>query len=75
MPGGEARRAQGLDQEPVDRPCLLEAIALHGQVQVTVMLDRVAVSVEQRCVPIAQGLVAFGSVKRQADVATRKIEL
>ena len=39
------------------------------------MLDRVAVSVEQRCVPIAQGLVPFCTVKRQADIAARKVEL
>ena len=39
------------------------------------MLDRVAVSVEQRCVPIAQGLVSFCTVKRQADIAARKVEL
>ena len=75
MPGGEARRAQGLDQESVDRPCLLETIALHGEVQVTVMLNRVAVCIEQSCVPIAQRLVAFGAMERQAEVATRKIEL
>ena len=39
------------------------------------MLDRVAVSVEQRCVPIAQGLVPFCTVKRQADVAAGEVEL
>ena len=35
-----------LDQEPVDRACLLETIALHGQVQVAIMLDRVAIGIE-----------------------------
>ena len=57
-----------LDPELIDRSGLGQTVALHLQVQVTVVLDRVAIGVEQSRVPIAQGLVAFGAVGRQADV-------
>lgn len=49
---GKASR-EGLDQEPVDRTGLVQAFALHGEIQVAVVLNGVAVSVEQRRVPVA----------------------
>ena len=52
-----------LDHELLDRAGLFEAIALHGQVEVTVVLDWIAVGVEQSGVPIALGHVSFGTVE------------
>ena len=49
--------------EPVDRARLLEAVALHSEVQVSVMLNWVTVRVEQGRIPIAQGLMAFCAVE------------
>ena len=64
-----------LDPELIDRSGLGQTVALHLQVQVTVVLDRVAIGVEQSRVPIAQGLVAFGAVEGQADVAAGDVYL
>ena len=63
-----------LDKEPVNRPGLVQAVALHGQVQVTVVLDRVAIGVEKSRVPVAQCLVAFGTMERQAYVTAGDVE-
>ena len=63
-----------LDKEPVNRPGLVQAVALHGQVQVTVVLDRVAIGVEKSRVPVAQCLVAFGAMERQAYVTAGDVE-
>lgn len=52
------------DQEPVDCSGLLQAIALHCQVEVAVVFDRVAVGVEQGGVPVAESLVPLGAVER-----------
>ena len=58
----------------VNRSGLLEAIALHGQVEVAVMFDGVAVGVQESGVPVAQGLVAFGAVEGEANVAAGEVE-
>lgn len=63
------------DQEPIDRPGLIQTVALHRQVKVTVVLDRVAIGVEKSCEPIAQGLVAFGAMERQAYVPAGDVKL
>ena len=56
----------GLNQELLDRALLVYLLASHRQIQITVMFDWVTAGVEQRGVPVAQCLVAFGGVKRQA---------
>ncbi len=53
---------------------MVEAVALHDLVEVTVVFDGVAVGVEEGGIPVTQGLVAFGAVKGQADVASGEVE-
>ena len=44
---------EGSDLEPLDRTSLVQSFALHGQIQVAVVLNRIAVRVEQGRVPVA----------------------
>lgn len=62
-------------QEPMDRPGLLQTSALHGQIQVTVVLDRIAIGIQQRRIPVAQGLVPSRAVEGQANVPAGDVEL
>lgn len=70
----EQNLAPGSGKELFDCPGLFQSFALHGQVEVAVMLDRIPVSVEQCGVPVAQGLVPLGAMERESDVTTRQIE-
>jgi hypothetical protein len=60
--------------EPLNRAGLVEAIALHGEVEVAVVLDGVAVGVEQGGVPVAEGHVSLGAVEWETDVAACYVE-
>lgn len=55
--------------ELFDGAGLREFLPRHFQIEITVVLDGVAVRVEQRGIPVAERLVAFGAVEWQADVA------
>ena len=63
-----------LNEEPVDCSGLRQAISLHCEVEVAVVFDRVAVGIEQGCVPVAERFVPFGAVERQSDVATGEVQ-
>jgi len=74
---GSTRRLTGsvlAMQKLLDRAGLVELLAGHLGVQVAVVLDRVAVCVEQGGVPVADGLVAFRPVVGQADVSAEHVE-
>ena len=74
--GSECERPdfEYLDQEPFDCAGLLTVVPLHRQVEVAVVCDRVAVGVEQGCVPVAESLVPLGAVERQSDVAPGEVQ-
>ena len=61
----------GSGHELLDSPGLWKLLARHFQVEVAVVLHRVAVGIEQRGVAVAKGLVTFGAKERQADIYSR----
>ena len=64
-----------LTHKLLDRSELIQFLAGHFQIEIAVMLDRIAVGVEQRRVPVADRLVPLGAMIRQADVAAGHVEL
>ena len=58
----------------IDGASLRQFFARHFGIEITVVLDRVPVSVKQSGVPVAQRLVAVGSKIRQPNVATGAIQ-
>ena len=50
-----------------DRPFLID---LQRHIEITVMLDVIAVGIEDGCIPVPQGLVPFLVVSGKADITT-----
>ena len=59
-----ANRPDHLTQQLVDGSCLRQFFARHFQVQIAIMLDRIAMRIEQGGVPVTNRLVTFRSVER-----------
>ena len=64
-----------LNQELIDRPLLVDAVLIQSQLHLAVVLDRVAMIVEQRRVPVAKCLMALLAITRQPDVIAHEVHL